>query len=42
MLRDNGCPPNMSTLNTSKGDIGNMSLRDLRKEDNAAIEDLNE
>ena len=31
-----------STLNTSKGDIGINSLRDLRKEDHATIEDLND
>ena len=38
-----------STLNTSKGannngslDIGNMSLKDLRREDAAMIEDLND
>lgn len=41
LMRENGCP-NLSTLNTSKGDIGSMSLRDLRKEDHAVIEDLND
>ena len=42
LLRENGCPPSQSTLLTSKGDGGNLSLRDLRKEDHAFIEDLND
>ena len=49
LLKDNSGA--YSTLNTSKGanaygggsiDIGSMSLKDLRREDVAVIEDLND
>ena len=49
LLKDNSVA--YSTLNTSKGanacgggsiDIGSMSLKDLRREDVAVIEDLND
>ena len=47
LLKDNSGA--YSTLNTSKGayncasmDIGSMSLKDLRREDLAVIEDLND
>ena len=41
LIRENSSN-NFSTLNTSKGDIASLSLRDLRKEDHRTIEDLND
>ena len=41
LIRENS-GSNFSTLNTSKGDIASMSLKDLRKEEHRTIEDLND